>query len=852
MRQWRRWMAATLLVILAACGGSDDADQQPMIASAELGRAGGSLTTSSPTGGSLALELPADALSRDTVLTVEGLATEPGVLDRFAILPAGQLLLARATVRYTAAQTLPERAVLRWRVGARSVALPTTRQGNVLVARTAYLGYPFADAAAAGGARERALSARARPLAADAPAAVIEVAPMECDVEQARLAFLIASAASVGDEVQASALFDELQAILLTCQIQRTAELQQMACDAYGGAALLAQTTTVETYADLRAIAARLMSTRATVQEFGADCAGPQVDDLLAAKFAQFNVFLGAQFTRPSFASVEYGTARLELRRFYDYLAVCEHLGAGQVCQTMRETLFPDFFDRLREGVYRECRERGDALPLATMYAEDLVFSLRGQGLRNPDDHTGPFLDLGRFRYADLEADLAHCRSALTVTTFDDARGTPVQETSTELAGGFDPGSAPLPIEVEIARTGSLTLGGPVQALQCPDGNLGIDRLVARINGVEVDSRALNGPRFLVDSSPFDFVLSDALTRALLDPATVERFTLDLFREGDACQGRFARSFRLYTVEVRVRAIGLALTPASANVAPNANLRFTAQLSGTTSTSVEWTASAGTIDASGLFTAPAESGAVTITARATSLPGVSASATVTVGQTPVLGGRFGGTMTVTWEITTQRNTTQPPGGDDFFGGTISSFLRETASLTFDVEADIVIGAAVPLTLRDASSMASLEQQIASRQERAISGGCRIIEEGSDSTTASASSDGTLLSPQTVLLRADGSFTFTGVRASIDIAGTTQRRITVRPLVAGTCDSAARMDTFTQAFSAETAAPTLPVLAGQISGNALQGSATERFDASNPAVGFTQQSAATVTWSLTRR
>src|SRR5271163_3583012 len=91
----------------------------------------------------------------------------------------------------------------------------------------------------------------------------------------------------------------------------------------------------------------------------------------------------------------------------------------------------------------------------------------------------------------------------------------------------------------------------------------------------------------------------------------------------------------------------LALTPDSATVASLQQLQFTARVSGSANTAVSWSASAGTISSSGVFTAPKVTSNTPVVISATSgtdsaLPkdvtvaigGSRASATVTV--TPVI------------------------------------------------------------------------------------------------------------------------------------------------------------------------------------------------------------------------
>ena len=685
------WLCATaLLVVLAACGGGGDAvAPAPEPVSATVGRAGGGLEAASAQGGTLSLVLPVDAVAQDTVLTIAGLAADEGVIDRFSVQPGGLLLLTKGTLRYTGAQTLPDRTVLRWRVGQRRVALPTTRQGNTLTAATGYLGYGPSVAAGLGASNQRrtVLSVGgARPLSDGAPEeAEIEVATLDCDAEQARLPFLIASAASVGDEAQAVALFDELQAVVQTCQALQTAELVQRACDAYQSAELLARTTAADSYENLKSLAVRLMVSQAEVQLMGGACDAMPVDQVLELKFAQFSSFLLAEYAKPSFANVEYERARLELRDLYEYLAACEHMGAAAACQGMRNTLFPTLFDRLREGAYRTCRVQDDAVPLALMFAENLVFSRQDRPLRDPASRVGPYLDLGSFTYADLEADIAHCRSAATVTTFSDAQGVPVQQSSTDLAGGADPGAPPAPLAVSVPRDGSITFGGDVRALTCPDGSIGIDRVVARVGGVEVDSRVINGRRFMLDTQPFDFVVPTTMTRALLDPLRDSGFTIDVFREGDACQGGFSRSFKLYSVVVSLPEIGLSVTPQASTVMPGGTVQFSARVSGVPSTDVQWSASAGFISSTGLFTAPITSGPVTVQAAIVANPSIAAVATVTVGALPL---NWGGTITFTHNESLDGSTREgvaPMGDITQVSRSVVESYRRTTTITLPVE-----------------------------------------------------------------------------------------------------------------------------------------------------------------------
>jgi beta-lactamase superfamily II metal-dependent hydrolase len=80
--------------------------------------------------------------------------------------------------------------------------------------------------------------------------------------------------------------------------------------------------------------------------------------------------------------------------------------------------------------------------------------------------------------------------------------------------------------------------------------------------------------------------------------------------------------------------VSVSITPASASMNTNATYQFTASVTGSTNTSVTWSATGGTVDAAGLYTAPAIAGTYSVTATSVADPSKSASSTVTVVAAP--------------------------------------------------------------------------------------------------------------------------------------------------------------------------------------------------------------------------
>jgi hypothetical protein len=88
---------------------------------------------------------------------------------------------------------------------------------------------------------------------------------------------------------------------------------------------------------------------------------------------------------------------------------------------------------------------------------------------------------------------------------------------------------------------------------------------------------------------------------------------------------------RTANASLTVPAVGIQIAPNSANVAPNATQQFTASVTGTVVTAVQWSeAGNGKVSQGGLYTAPSTSENDTVTVTALALPSPSSTAAVTV------------------------------------------------------------------------------------------------------------------------------------------------------------------------------------------------------------------------------
>ena len=76
--------------------------------------------------------------------------------------------------------------------------------------------------------------------------------------------------------------------------------------------------------------------------------------------------------------------------------------------------------------------------------------------------------------------------------------------------------------------------------------------------------------------------------------------------------------------------VSVSISPTSATLAVGATQQFSATVTGSANTSVTWSATLGSVDASGLYTAPAAAGTDTVIATSVADPTKSASASVSV------------------------------------------------------------------------------------------------------------------------------------------------------------------------------------------------------------------------------
>lgn len=239
----------------------------------------------------------------------------------------------------------------------------------------------------------------------------------------------------------------------------------------------------------------------------------------------------------------------------------------------------------------------------------------------------------------------------------------------------------------------------------------------------------------------------------------------------------------------------VSVSPATAALQTGATQQFTATVTGLSSTSVTWSASAGSITASGLYTAPSTAGTYTITATSTADTTKSGSATVTVTTTPPAVSvsisptsstiQVGGTQQFTATVTGSSNTSVTWTAS---GGTVSNvglYTAPSATGTYTVTATSVA---------DTSKKASATVTVAAAATQLLSVSPSSIDFGSvlvgnsSSQTVTLTNTGTGSVTVTAANFTGGAFSISGgiVSLPVTIAAGASRTATVSfiPSVSG--------------------------------------------------------------------
>ena len=602
-------VAAVLALVISACGGYQQNIPPPPPKNAVITPDGGKVEVKGTAGTTLALDVPAGAVTQNIALKITPIS---GAAGRFKVEPAGVRLLKPATLSFTG--SLPARAHFFWNNGNIRSVIPGTIQNNTLKSTVSVLGYPSGTV----------VSKVQKQAEGDT---TLEVAVLDCTAEIADLENQIRNTINKKRFEEAIELHDRLMSVVQSCAETETVRLHARACDAYAVTLQNAQVLAASNQQLLTELLVPLENAAATVQALGAPCDLSGMGAVVDQKFDQFLNFLEAEFRKNSFSSDTQDHLQA-LKRLFNLHADCQLLSVGDaVCDRFPSSLFPDALDRLRQAAYQECVSRKTPIVLVRLY-QDHFDPVRpvAQG-----SQSGPYFTHARYTYDDLEKDLSYCASDLKMQVFDDATTVPIEKTDQEqtLKAPATPGNYDTEAEFTLTFDGSITLSGHLLSPVCATGSFSNDQLVFRIAGQEIARKPASEGTFTINTSPADLLPSkDLLTAG--QKQLLPSYTVVVQREGDGCGGLLSTEFPLYRLKINVLPPTLTVKPEGKTVSTGHPLKFEALFDTVTTTEVDWQTSGGTITPDGLFTAGPVAGSFQVRATAKDKPELTSTATVQV------------------------------------------------------------------------------------------------------------------------------------------------------------------------------------------------------------------------------
>lgn len=500
-----------------------------------VGAAGGALTLTAADSTIYSLTIPAGALSKDTVITLTTLKPGPGQLFRLKLEPDGLMFLggkkAALTITLPAGVTLPAGGGFLYS----GTTLPFTRNpdgtfsvelssllktasamarldtGRMLAAAGDFLlSAAYAAAAACGGppvtgsdgeglSAEEALDLEIYTQCMRAAISNLEAnGNFESAARaHAAIAALINLVGSSGDATSATHA-----AGADACRVynDRLATNDSFPLD---------ESSTLDDVKTLRGLIAQMLYWRTVVLQLGADCSSVlDFDTVMQDKSRQISDYYQSLRSHGNLDNSASATFRGAVEQYQSLTGLSDEaaaLGVPAATRPITMVAQPRMSDDLIAGAATDCRNNGSYGGLI-----QLMQALNGE--------------------PKVASSAQYCGTKLS-SEFTDSSGTP--RAAGPLLGGSADGAPVTSGTIQVAKTGTLKLTGPIAALACPNGAAGDEELALTLNGVEVQ-RLSNSP-YLPSALSFD--LANLITQSGLDPEHLSTHPLTITRTGNACGG---------------------------------------------------------------------------------------------------------------------------------------------------------------------------------------------------------------------------------------------------------------------------------------------------------------------------
>lgn len=575
-------LAIHLALLLTACGGSDPRPTGPVTAT--ITPKGGTVRAISDDGATFTLTFPAGAVVEPLKITLTPRAPEQGSWARFELSPAGTQLKAPVEITLTAPanRTVVTSSTFYFGSGEERTLVPTTVDpaSRTLTTRTLLLGY--APVSGAGNIRAQANDSD-----------FLNVADIECQIalDSLQQRFEMARLYSFSSPQSAHQLALEIEATKKICADDPEAlnawlaSARPVACNKYRDATANAALIESDTYEKLLELVREVLFWESMKQVLGTDCdgLGGNFVEVINTEFQEFIENFIERVNSSDFPR-EYNDIWHELRQAVKLLGEAALLGLEEAQDKIEDELLPPMFNKLREAAYAECRSRGEQAYLA-----DIL--LDGHLLRHPlptslAGSAGVTTQLledvpawAGFSGEDVARDIQYCASRRMTLEVFTALPEKIDALTRTLKGGDAPGThEQISAETRSPVEGSWMLSGDIKTFLCaPVTRLSKDELVIKLNGVELERAPHTNGAFL--RSPIDLEIESALQKAGINPEQKASYPLEIYREGEACDGLYGDSrFKLFTIDIELdpkpKLINVRVTPDRINAGQTTTQTF--------------------------------------------------------------------------------------------------------------------------------------------------------------------------------------------------------------------------------------------------------------------------------------
>lgn len=574
-------LAIHVALLLTACGGSDPRPTGPVTAT--ITPEGGTVRAISDDGATFTFTFPAGAVVEPLEITLTPRAPEQGSWARLELSPADTQLKAPVEITLTAPanRTVVTSSTFYFGSGEERTLVPTTVDpaSRTLTTRTLLLGY--APVSGAGNIRAQANDSD-----------FLNVADIKCQIalDSLQQRFEMARLYPFSSAQPAHQLILEIEATKKICADDPEALdawlafARPVACNKYRDATSNAALTESDTYEKLLKLAGEVLNWEGVKQKLGTDCdgLGGSFVEVLDTEFQEFTDNFIKRVNGSDFPS-EYNDIWHELRKAVELLGHAVLLGLEEAEGKVKGELLPPLLDKLHEAAYAECRSRGEQAYLADILSggrllrHPLPTSLAGSaGVTTQTLNYVPAW--ANFSGEDVARDIQYCASRMTLEVFT-AVPEKIDALTRTLKGGDAPGThEQISAETRSPVEGSWILSGDIKAFRCaPVDRVSEDELVIRLNGVELERAPHTNGAFL--TSPIDLEIESALQKAGIDTQQKASYPLEIYREGEACDGLYGDSrFKLFTIDIELdpkpKLINVRVTPDRINAGQTTTQTF--------------------------------------------------------------------------------------------------------------------------------------------------------------------------------------------------------------------------------------------------------------------------------------